>query len=198
MHKVDVGYASQLLITDSEKERAVFENAYVLLTDHVIDNFRDVLVVVEEAAKHGRPLLVLARGFDGDVLPSLVTNHMRGIVKACAIALGTAKVEPGSDPDDALRAVLAGVTEATGGRVVSKELGMELKNTQASDLGQAAHVVVTEKVTLLSNDPIPEEDIPPVMTADEIAARDRTMAEIEAKVRAEFEAKQGTEGPGLG
>ena len=137
----DRGYLSPYFITNAEKQKAVLENPYILLSDRKIANIRDLLPVLEGAAKSGRPLLIIAEDIEGEALATLVVNNMRGILKACAVKA------PGFG--DRRKAMLTDIAILTGGQVASEELGIELEKVTVDMLGQAQSVEIGKDDTII-------------------------------------------------
>src|SRR5215467_4314430 len=122
----DRGYLSPYFINNAEKQIAVLESPFVLLHDKKISNIRDLLPVLEQVAKAGRPLLIVAEDVDGEALATLVVNNLRGILKTVAVKA------PGFG--DRRKAMLEDIAILTGGTVIAEELGLKLENAQLKDL----------------------------------------------------------------
>jgi len=137
----DRGYTSPYFVTDAEKMEAVLEEPYVLLTDRKVNLLKDLIPVLEQAAKAGRPLLLIAEDFEGEALATLIVNHMRGILKNVAVKA------PGFG--DRRKAMLTDIAVLTGGQLVSEELGSRLEDVQLATLGRAKRVVVDKDTTTL-------------------------------------------------
>ena len=135
----DRGYLSPYFINNQDRQVAVLENPYVLLNDKKISNIRDLLPVLEQVAKSGRPLLIIAEDVDGEALATLVVNSIRGILKTVAVKA------PGFG--DRRKAMLEDLAILTGGKVVSEETGMNLEKVTLADLGQAKRVEVAKENT---------------------------------------------------
>src|SRR5438046_1434523 len=125
----DRGYISPYFINNPDKQVALLEDPFILLHDKKISNIRDLLPVLEQVAKAGRPLLIIAEDVDGEALATLVVNNMRGILKTCAVKA------PGFG--DRRKAMLEDMAVLTGGTVISEELGLKLENATLKDLGRA-------------------------------------------------------------
>src|SRR6187455_1459590 len=125
----DRGYLSPYFINNAEKQIAILENPYVLLHDKKISNIRDLLPVLEQVAKAGKPLLIIAEEVEGEALATLVVNNIRGILKTVAVKA------PGFG--DRRKAMLEDMAVLTGGTVISEELGLKLENATLKDLGKA-------------------------------------------------------------
>src|SRR5574343_2052207 len=130
----DLGYISPYFINQPEKQLAVLEDPMILLHDKKISNIRDLLPVLEEVAKAGRPLLIIAEDLEGEALATLVVNSMRGILKVAAVKA------PGFG--DRRKAMLEDIAILTGGTVIAEEVGLSLEKTTVEDLGQAKRIEV--------------------------------------------------------
>ena len=137
----DRGFISPYFITNPEKMEAVLEDAYVLLSDRKINVLKDLLALLDQVAKSGRPLLVVAEDIEGEALATLIVNQIRGALKSCAIKA------PGFG--DRRKAMLQDMAVLTGGVVISEELGLKLETVGLQDLGQAKRVVVDKDNTTL-------------------------------------------------
>lgn len=137
----DRGYLSQYMVTDNEKMVADLENPYLLITDKKISNIQDVLPLLEEVLKTNRPLLIIADDVDGEALPTLVLNKIRGTFNVVAVKA------PGFG--DRRKAMLEDIAVLTGGTVITEDLGLELKDTTIDALGQAARVTVDKDSTVI-------------------------------------------------
>lgn len=137
----DRGYLSPYFITNTEKQVAVLENPYILIFDKKISNIRDLLPILEQVAKDGRPLLIIAEDVEGEALATLVVNNIRGILKATAVKA------PGFG--DRRKAMLEDIAILTNGTVISEETGMSLENADVSHLGQAVRVEVGKENTTI-------------------------------------------------
>src|SRR5262252_2220343 len=133
----DRGYLSPYFINNPEKQSAVVENPFVLLYDKKISNIRDLLPTLEQVAKAGRPLLIIAEEVEGEALATLVVNTIRGILKVVAVKA------PGFG--DRRKAMLEDIAILTGGKVISDEVGLTLEKVQLNDLGQAKRVEVAKE-----------------------------------------------------
>ncbi len=137
----DRGFVSPYFVTDAERMEAILEDAYVLLCDRKISSLGDMLPLLEQVAKAGRPLLVIAEEISGEALATLIVNHLRGMLKGCAVK------SPGFG--DRRKAMLEDLAVVTGGQVVSEELGLKLESTTIDQLGRAGRVVVDKDKTTI-------------------------------------------------
>ena len=137
----DRGYLSPYFINNQDRQVATLDNPYVLLNDKKISNIRDLLPILEQVAKSGRPLLIIAEDVDGEALATLVVNSIRGILKTVAVKA------PGFG--DRSKAMLEDIAILTGGKVVSEETGMTLEKVTLADLGQAKRAEVAKENTTL-------------------------------------------------
>jgi chaperonin GroEL len=137
----DRGYLSPYFINNSDKQIALLENPFVLLFDKKISNIRDLLPTLEQVAKAGRPLLIIAEDVDGEALATLVVNNIRGILKTTAVKA------PGFG--DRRKAMLEDIAILTGGTVIAEELGLKLENVTLNDLGQAKRIEVGKENTTI-------------------------------------------------
>ncbi|MEQ8954908.1 MAG: chaperonin GroEL, partial [Gammaproteobacteria bacterium] len=135
----DRGYMSPYFITNQEKMQVELENPYVLLHDKKISKVRDIVPILEGAAKAGRSLLIVAEDIEGEALATLVVNNLRGVLKIAAVKA------PGFG--DRRKAMLQDIATLTGGKVISEEIGLSLDSTELDDLGTAKRVVVTKENT---------------------------------------------------
>ena len=130
----DRGYLSPYFINNAEKQMAVMDEPYILLHDKKISNIRDLLPVLEQVAKAGKPLLIIAEDIDGEALATLVVNNIRGILKTVAVKA------PGFG--DRRKAMLEDMAILTGGTVIAEEVGLSLEKATLNDLGRAKRVEV--------------------------------------------------------
>ena len=137
----DRGFLSPYLITDPEKMEAVLEDARVLLTDRKISVMKDLLPILEQVARSGQPILIVAEDVEGEALATLVVNKLRGSLKCVAVKA------PGFG--DRRKAMLEDIAILTGGQVVAEELGVKLESLELKELGHAARVVVDKDTTTL-------------------------------------------------
>ncbi len=137
----DRGYLSPYFINAADKQATVFENAYILLHDKKISNIRELLPILEQVAKSGRPLVIIAEDVDGEALATLVVNSIRGILKVVAIKA------PGFG--DRRTAMLEDIAILTGGTVISSTVGLSLDKATLEQLGSAKKVEVTKENTTI-------------------------------------------------
>jgi chaperonin GroEL len=137
----DRGYLSAYFVTDTEKMRAVLEDPYILLHEKKIMVMKDLLPLLEQVSKSGRPLLVIAEDVEGEALATLVVNRVRGVLPCAAVKA------PGFG--DRRKAMLEDIAILTGGRLLAEELGVRLENLTLDDLGRAKRVVVTRDDTTI-------------------------------------------------
>ena len=137
----DRGYLSQYMVTDSEKMVADLENPYILITDKKISNIQEILPLLESILQSNRPLLIIADDVDGEALPTLVLNKIRGTFNVVAVKA------PGFG--DRRKAMLEDIAILTGGTVITEDLGLELKDATIEALGQAAKVSVDKDSTVI-------------------------------------------------
>ena len=137
----DRGYLSQYMVTDNDKMEAVLENPYILITDKKISNIQDILPLLEQILQQSRPLLIIADDVDGEALPTLVLNKIRGTVNVVAVKA------PGFG--DRRKAMLEDIAILTGGTVITDDLGLELKDATIENLGNASKVVVDKDNTTI-------------------------------------------------
>ncbi|PPC92989.1 MAG: chaperonin GroEL [Methylotenera sp.] len=137
----DRGYLSPYFINNPERQIALLDNPFVLLHDKKISNIRDLLPTLEQVAKAGRPLLIIAEDIDGEALATLVVNNIRGILKTTAVKA------PGFG--DRRKAMLEDIAILTGGTVIAEEVGLKLENVTLEDLGQAKRIEVGKENTII-------------------------------------------------
>jgi len=139
--KFDRGFMSPYFITDAERMEAVLEDPFVLLCDRKIGVLRDMIPLLEQVAKSGRPLLIVAEDVEGEALATLIVNRIRGVLKGCAVKA------PGFG--DRRKAMLEDMAVLTGGQVISEELGLKLENVTLEQLGRATRGVADKENTTL-------------------------------------------------
>lgn len=137
----DRGYLSPYFINNPEKQSVILENPFVLLYDKKVSNIRDLLPVLEQVAKSGRPLLIIAEDVDGEALATLVVNNIRGILKTAAVKA------PGFG--DRRKAMLEDIAILTGGQVIAEEVGLSLEKAVLTDLGQAKRIEIGKENTII-------------------------------------------------
>jgi len=137
----DRGYLSPYFINNQERQIALLDNPFVLLHDKKISNIRDLLPTLEQVAKAGRPLLIIAEDVDGEALATLVVNNIRGILKTTAVKA------PGFG--DRRKAMLEDIAMLTGGTVIAEEVGLKLENVKLEDLGSAKRIEVGKENTII-------------------------------------------------
>jgi chaperonin GroEL len=139
--RFDRGYLSPYFVTDAEKMRAILDDALLLVTDKKITTTTELIPVLEQIAKSGRALLIVAEDIEGDALATLVVNKLRGVLPCIAVKA------PGYG--DRRRAMLEDIAILTGGKLLSGELGIKLANVTMTDLGQAKRVIVDKDSTTI-------------------------------------------------
>ncbi len=139
----DRGYLSPYFITNPDKQVAVLDNPFILLHDQKISNIRDLLPILEQVAKAGRPLMIITEDLEGEALATLVVNSLRGILKVCAVKA------PGFG--DRRKATLEDIAILTGGTLITKDLGLSLDKTTLEHLGQAKRIEVNKENTTIIN-----------------------------------------------
>ncbi|GFZ27314.1 chaperonin GroEL [Lactobacillus corticis] len=137
----DRGYLSQYMVTDNDKMEADLDNPYILITDKKISNINDILPLLQEIVQQGKALLIIADDVDGEALPTLVLNKMRGTFNVVAVKA------PGFG--DSRKEQLQDIAALTGGTVITSDLGLELKDTKIDQLGSARRVTVTKDSTTI-------------------------------------------------
>jgi chaperonin GroEL len=147
----DRGYLSPYFVTDPEKMEAVLEDVFLLLNEKKISNMKDMLPILEQIAKMGKPLLVVAEDVEGEALATLVVNKLRGTLKCCAVKA------PGFG--DRRKAMLEDIAILTGGKVISEDLGIKLENVKMNDLGRAKRVTIDKDNTTVVDGAGDKDDI---------------------------------------
>jgi len=137
----DRGYISPYFVTDPEKMEVVLSDPYILLNEKKISNMKDLLPVLEQIAKMGRPLLILSEDVEGEALATLVVNKLRGTLQCAAVKA------PGFG--DRRKAMLEDIAILTGGQVVSEDLGIKLENISLKDLGTAKRITIDKDNTTI-------------------------------------------------
>ena len=137
----DRGYLSQYMVTDNEKMEADLENPYILITDQKLSNVQDIVPLLEGIMQQNRPLLIIADDVDGEALPTLILNKIRGTLDVTAVKA------PGFG--DRRKGILEDIAILTGGTVITEELGLNLADTTVDQLGSASRVTVTKDDTVI-------------------------------------------------
>jgi chaperonin GroEL len=137
----DRGYLSPYFVTDPDRMECVLENALILIHEKKISTMKDLLPLLEQVAKMGRPLLIIAEDVEGEALATLVVNKLRGTLQACAVKA------PGFG--DRRKAMLEDIAILTGGKSLTEDLGIKLENVQLEDLGRAKKIVVDKDNTTI-------------------------------------------------
>jgi chaperonin GroEL len=137
----DRGYLSPYFMNNPDKQIAILEDPFILLHDKKISSIRDLLPLLEQIAKSGKPLLIVAEEVEGEALATLVVNNIRGILKTCAVKA------PGFG--DRRKAMLEDMAILTGGTVISEEVGLKLENVTLNDLGRAKRIEVAKENTTI-------------------------------------------------
>ena len=137
----DRGYLSPYFITNPEKMEAVLENPVILLSEKKITSMRDLLPILEQVAKLGKPILIVAEDVEGEALATLVVNKLRGTINVAAVKA------PGFG--DRRKALLEDIAVLTGGKVISEDLGIKLENVKIEDLGRAKKVTIDKDNTTI-------------------------------------------------
>jgi len=137
----DRGYLSPYFVTDAERMEAVLENAVILLSEKKISSLRDMLPILEQTAKLGKSILIIAEDVEGEALATLVVNKLRGTITVAAVKA------PGFG--DRRKAMLEDIAVLTGGKVISEDLGIKLENVKLEDLGSARRVTLNKETTTI-------------------------------------------------
>jgi chaperonin GroEL len=137
----DRGYLSPYFVTDPERMEAELENAYILIHEKKISSMKDLLPLLEQIAKSGKPLLIVAEDVEGEALATLVVNKLRGTLQVCAVKA------PGFG--DRRKAMLQDIAILTGGKAITEDLGIKLENVQVQDLGQAKKLTIDKDNTTI-------------------------------------------------
>src|SRR5512135_800511 len=135
----DRGYLSPYFVTDPERMEVAFENAYILINEKKISSMKDILPLLEQISKSGKPLLIIAEDIEGEALATLVVNKLRGTLQVAAVKA------PGFG--DRRKAMLQDIAILTGGKAITEDLGIKLENVQISDLGQAKKITIDKDNT---------------------------------------------------
>src|SRR5437763_6132587 len=137
----DRGYLSPYFVTDPERMEAVLENAYILINEKKISSMKDLLPLLEQIAKSGKPLVIIAEDVEGEALATLVVNKLRGTLQVAAVKA------PGFG--DRRKAMLQDIATLTGGKAITEDLGSKLENGKSEDLGQAKKITIDKDNTTI-------------------------------------------------
>ncbi len=137
----DRGYLSPYFVTDPERMEVALENAYILINEKKISSMKDLLPLLEQIAKSGKPLVIIAEDVEGEALATLVVNKLRGTLQVAAVKA------PGFG--DRRKAMLQDIATLTGGKAITEDLGIKLENVQVSDLGQAKKITIDKDNTTI-------------------------------------------------
>jgi chaperonin GroEL len=137
----DRGYLSPYFVTDPERMEAALDDAYILINEKKISSMKDLLPVLEQVAKQGRPLVIIAEDVDGEALATLVVNKLRGTLQVCAVKA------PGFG--DRRKAMLQDIAILTGGKAITEDLGLKLEGVQLTDLGRAKKITIDKDNTTI-------------------------------------------------
>jgi chaperonin GroEL len=137
----DRGYLSPYFVTDPERMEAILDDAYILINEKKISTMKDLLPILEQVAKLGRPLLIIAEDVDGEALATLVVNKLRGTLQVCAVKA------PGFG--DRRKAMLQDIAILTGGKAITEDLGIKLESVQVADLGRAKKITIDKDNTTI-------------------------------------------------
>ncbi len=137
----DRGYLSPYFVTDPERMEVVLENAYILIHEKKVSSMKDLLPLLEQIAKGGRPLVIVAEDVEGEALATLVVNKLRGTLQVAAVKA------PGFG--DRRKAMLQDIAILTGGKAITEDLGIKLENVQMGDLGQAKKITIDKDNTTI-------------------------------------------------
>jgi len=137
----DKGYLSPYFVTNAESMEAILEDAYILIHEKKISNLQDLLPLLQNVAKAGKPLMIIAEDVEGEALATLVVNRLRGTFQCCAVKA------PGFG--DRRKAMLEDIAVLTGGKMLSEELGVKLENVTLEDLGRAKRITIEKENTTI-------------------------------------------------
>ena len=137
----DRGYVSPYMVTDTDKMEAVYDDAFLLITDKKISNIQEILPLLEQIVQSGKRLVIIAEDVEGEALTTLILNNLRGTFKCAAVKA------PGFG--DRRKEMLKDIATLTGGEVITSDLGLELKDTQLTQLGRARQVVISKENTII-------------------------------------------------
>jgi chaperonin GroEL len=147
----DRGYLSPYFVTDAERMEAVLDDAYILINEKKISNMKDLLPLLEQIARAGKPLLIVSEETEGEALATLVVNKLRGTLHVCAVKA------PGFG--DRRKAMLEDIATLTGGKLIAEELGLKLEQVTLKDLGRAKRITVDKDNTTIVDGHGKKEDI---------------------------------------
>ncbi len=156
--QLDRGYLSPYFVTDQESMEAVLENPVILISEKKIASMRDLLPVLEQAARQSKPMLIIAEDVEGEALATLVVNKLRGTINVAAVKA------PGFG--DRRKAMLEDIAILTGGKVISEDIGLKLENVKLEDLGRAKKVTIDKDSTII---------IDGAGSSDDLAGRVKTL-----------------------
>src|ERR1700720_571222 len=137
----DRGYLSPYFVTDPERMECVLEDPYILIHEKKINNMKDVLPILEQIARAGKPLLLISEEVEGEALATLVVNKLRGTINVCAVKA------PGFG--DRRKSMMEDIAVLTGGKCITEDLGIKLESISLEDLGRAKHIVVDKENTTI-------------------------------------------------
>ena len=137
----DRGYLSPYFINQADKQISILDNPYVLCYDKKISNIKEILPVLEQVAKAGKPLFIICEDLEGEALATLVINNMKGVIRTCVVKA------PGFG--DRRKEMLIDIATLTGGKVITEEVGLKLESTKLEDLGSAGRVEVSKDNTII-------------------------------------------------
>src|SRR5213595_625913 len=140
----DRGYLSPYFVTDPERMEAVLEDPYILINEKKISSMKDLLPLLEQVARAGKPLLIISEEVEGEALATLVVNKLRGTLNACAVKA------PGFG--DRRKSMLEDIATLTGGRMIAEDLGIKLESVQIEDLGDAKRITIDKDNTTVVTD----------------------------------------------
>src|SRR5881628_895847 len=137
----DRGYLSPYFVTDAERMECILEDSYVLIHEKKLSVMKDLLPLLEQVARAGKPLLIIAEEVEGEALATLVVNKLRGTLSGCAVKA------PGFG--DRRKAMLEDIAVLTGGKAITEDLGIKLENIKLDDLGRAKSIIVDKDNTTI-------------------------------------------------
>jgi chaperonin GroEL len=147
----DRGYLSPYFVTDPERMEVVLQDPYILINEKKISSMKDLLPVLEQVARSGKPLLIIAEEVEGEALATLVVNKIRGVLNTCAVKA------PGFG--DRRKAMLEDIATLTGGKMIAEDLGLKLENITLADLGRAKRITVDKDNTTIIDGAGSQKDI---------------------------------------